>query len=187
MKTQNPLTSKAAPSRQWKAWALGLSLLLILGIDQWSKFLAVEYLRGRPSLHFLGGMVRLLYAENRGAWGSLGSDWPEFFRLSLLVVFPIIILCALMGHILYSRSLSRPEVLGLSLIAAGGWGNMLDRLRLGYVVDMFWVGIPGNFFQTNIFNIADAVIMAGLFLLVFVHLGEMRLKRKNQVKSQLDA
>ena len=172
------------PSISWKAWALCLSLLLITGCDQWSKVLTVEYLRGRPSLHFLGGMARLLYAENRGAWGSLGSDWPEFFRLSFLVVFPIVILCALMGHILFSRTLKRPEVLGLSLIAAGGWGNMLDRLRLGYVVDMFWVGIPGSFLQTNIFNIADAVIMAGLFLLIFVHLKDMRLKRKNQTKSQ---
>ena len=183
MKTQILSTSQTAPGLRWRAWALGLSSLLILGLDQWSKILTVEYLRGNRPLHFFGGMARLLYAENRGAWGSLGSDWPEFFRLSFLVVFPMIILCALMGHILYSRSLSKPELLGLSFIAAGGWGNMLDRLRLGYVVDMFWAGIPGSFFQTNIFNVADAVIMAGLILLVFVHLRAIYFKRKSQKKS----
>ncbi len=171
--------------RLWKAQILGLSLLLILALDQWSKLLAVEHLRGRASLSFFGGLARLLYVENQGAWGGLGGHWPEPLRVAFLIAFPTIILVVLMGHIVLSRSVEKGEAIGLSLIVAGGWGNMLDRLRLGFVVDMFWVGFPGSFWQTNVFNVADAVIMTGLGLLVVVHLRDF-LKKKSRANPQVD-
>ncbi len=166
-------------SYQSKALILLVSTLLALTLDQVSKYLAVEYLKHYPAHQFLNGTIKFIYAENRGAWGSLGGNWPEGLRLTFLVALPAVILLGVAIYILINRHIKKIEVISLSLIVAGGLGNLIDRIRFGYVVDMFWIGIPETIWQTNIFNIADVVIMIGFCTLFIANILDWK-REKNR-------
>jgi len=77
------------------------------------------------------------------------------------------------------------EVLGLSFIISGGAGNLIDRIRYDFVVDMLWMGISGSKLQTNIFNIADVVIMAGFFILVYLNIIDFFQKKRDDLSQNL--
>lgn len=172
--TLHPLSFK------FKVIVLLSTTLVTLILDQWSKFWAAHYLKFEAPHTFLGGTVKFIYAENRGAWGSLGSNWPEAIRWPFLMVLPLVILLSLAVYILLYRLGHKAEVVGLCLIVAGGLGNLIDRFRFNYVIDMFWMGFPQTIWQTNIFNVADMVIMAGFGLLLGINIADWRKKVKNQ-------
>lgn len=155
---------------------MGLRLLLLLavltgcvGCDQVSKLAAIEWLNGAPSSSYLADTVRLVYAENRGAFLGLGADWPEAVHW---VVFGLLSAMMVGGTLVYSvRGLRDVQswreavpLAGVVLIAAGGIGNLVDRaLRDGAVVDFMNLGIGP--LRTGIFNVADVQIMVGLGLI----------------------
>jgi signal peptidase II len=143
--------------------ALGL-LSLCMGCDQGTKRLAEATLRAAPPRAFFGGVVRLLYTENVGAWGSLGEHWPEGLRLLFLTVLPTAVLLGLLVRLMRSRSASRVEAAAYSLIVGGGMGNVFDRVVYGHVVDFLYVGVGP--IGTNVFNVADVAIVTGAALLV---------------------
>ena len=153
-----------------KKWVLPPVILFSLVLDQITKVLAITHLRDIPPIPFLGSFGLLIYAENRGAWGGMGTTWPEEWRLIILLVVPALALVGALIYLFTCQTLSSGEALGLALIVSGGMGNLIDRFRFGYVVDMLWLGIRGSFFQTNIFNVADIAIMLGFGFLVAVPL-----------------
>jgi signal peptidase II len=122
-----------------------------------------------PSNSFLGGYFLLMYAENTGAWGSMGSTLNDTMRFWLLTVIPFMFLGGLAWYTVTSSELKNYMVACYSLVIAGGVGNLIDRAMYGYVVDFLWVGIPGSWFATNIFNVADVSIMIGVILLIVAH------------------
>jgi len=138
-----------------------------VGLDQATKHLAVLELKDSAPISLWNATVRLLYAENTGAWGSLGDSWPPVVRYVALVGMPLLVL-GLIGFGLVRRAtISRAELVGYSLVLGGGIGNIIDRLLHGYVVDFLYVGFGR--FATNIFNIADMAIVTGVGLLVLAH------------------
>ena len=142
-----------------------LLLVLCTMCDREAKH-AAESLRGKRPLELAGGFVTLSYAENRGAMLSIGAGLPERTRFLIFTAGVGILLAGIAGAILFASGLSRPLVIALSLILAGGGGNLFDRLSHdGRVVDFVTLGAGG--FRTGIFNIADVAIMLGaaLFLL----------------------
>ncbi|MEZ6014357.1 MAG: signal peptidase II [Planctomycetota bacterium] len=144
-----------------------LSALLIvgcIGCDQATKRLAVDHLAGAPPREYLGGTVRIVYAENRGAFLGLGGDWSERARITVFVVLTGAILAWATWALLRRRDASALERLGLLLLVGGGAGNLIDRVRLGYVVDFMNLGLGPV--RTGIFNVADVVLMIGLAALV---------------------
>lgn len=142
-----------------------LTLVLLL-IDQFTKQWAVETLKGKlPKVYFYG-IAQLTYAENNGAWGNLGGDWGEPWRSLFLIYLPLIVLASFSLFAILSNKISKIEFWAYVLIAAGGAGNLIDRIRFNYVVDMFYLGIKRPF-ETNIFNIADVVIMTGFGLMLY--------------------
>lgn len=149
--------------RQRLGWFAPL-FIVIFTADQLSKAWAVKNLAGRPARLFLNGIFKLTYAENRGAWGSMGANWNEHLRWFVLVLLPCLLLLGLAVYML-SRELSRYEVSAYTLVLAGGLGNQLDRIRLDYVVDFLYLGYGR--IGTNIFNIADMVLLSGIFMLIF--------------------
>ncbi|MBI1320306.1 MAG: signal peptidase II [Candidatus Hydrogenedens sp.] len=148
-------------------------MVVCLVVDHATKWLAVQYLMGRPPIIYLGDLFRLQYATNTGAFLSLGSQLPEGVREYVLTGLNSLILVVVGGLLLFRATLRPPVVIGLSLILSGGVGNLIDRIfRGGTVVDFMNMGIPWGPFQvrTGIFNVADIAIMAGLFLMIGVEL-----------------
>ena len=143
----------------------GLLFLVVstIGCDQVSKHVAMSRLQGASSRSFLGDLVRLQYAENAGAFLSLGADLPVWMRTALFTVATAValIVCA----VLISRSEwgGLPQI-GLALVVGGGASNLVDRVRHGAVVDFLNVGIGP--LRTGIFNVADMAIVLGVTLLV---------------------
>ena len=129
-----------------------------VALDQWTKYLTVARIPLFTRVPFWDGVFRFTYVRNTGAAFSsfLGQQW--LFAL-IFLVFTGLLLFELwkntMGFLPFERWC-------LTAIWAGGLGNMIDRVRLGYVVDM----IELEFMRFPVFNVADCFITCGCVLLI---------------------
>ena len=139
-------------------WLICVAVLVFL--DQLSKWLAVILLEGQPSFYLIPGVLRFTYVENRGAaFGMLADNRWVFLALSTLTIV------CLLGFMIYSKPKSRLERAGLALVLAGGIGNMIDRVLLGYVIDFIdFCAFPKLW--NWVFNVADSCICIGVGLLI---------------------
>lgn len=147
---------------------LGVALLCV-GCDQASKRVAAEVLKGAETLSFMGDMVRLTYAENRGAFLGLGGAWPEPVRWLAFTGAALVVVAASLAWVVVQARQQRQHqvaVWAMMLVAAGGAGNLVDRIiRDGRVIDFMNLGLGPV--RTGIFNLADVQIMLGLALLLW--------------------
>ena len=144
---------------------LALGLVFCVGCDQAAKAIARDALASSPPVSFFGGAVRFEYAENPGAFLSLGAELPPEVRFLLGVVFVALALAALFVFMLRSTSLSPGQKVGLALIVGGGFGNLIDRVANdGHVIDFVSIGIGPV--RTGIFNLADVAITAGVLMVL---------------------
>ena len=132
------------------------ALLLLLAADQLVKLWVVRHMELFDTMALLPGFVELKYVQNTGGGWSVLSE--HTWLLSLLTA----LIMAVVLFLMLRRVVRHP--LGLwscTLVLAGGLGNLIDRLRLGYVVDMFhfqfWSSYP-------VFNVADICIVIGMIL-----------------------
>lgn len=143
-----------------------LVVFLVVGCDQATKSVAQTRLRGAEPIIYLNGMARLQYAENSGAFLSLGARLPETAQRWIFLGAVAVVLAALLAYAL--REVHKLHILlliGFALILGGGVGNLIDRIvNDGRVVDFMNVGI-GNL-RTGIFNVADMALMAGVGLVL---------------------
>src|SRR5262245_11744160 len=109
--------------------------------DQVSKKAAAVALEGRPTVSLVCDTIRLSYDENAGAFLSLGEGLPPRLRLCLFLLFPAVTTTGILIFAVRHRSPDWMEVAALSLLAAGGLGNMVDRALYGVVRDFMNVGI----------------------------------------------
>ena len=128
-------------------------------LDQVVKWWTVQNIDLYETM-FSNPILSLTYIQNNGAaWSILEGKMWFFFIITMiaLVVLP---------YLLYKyRSESKWMTIGLSLIIGGTLGNFIDRMRLGYVVDMFQV----EFFNFPIFNIADVSLVIGVIcVLIYI-------------------
>lgn len=137
----------------------------LVGCDQITKMQATEHLMGQAPLSFFNNIFRLEYATNTGGWGGLFGQLPDTLRYLVLIGFVGLFLLALSGYILFKKQ-SDVQTIALSLVLAGGLGNVIDRVLYGYVVDFLNVGIGAV--RTNIFNVADMVALAGIGLYLWL-------------------
>ena len=153
-------------------WTVFLvTLLLCVSLDQWSKVYAIQHWKGEPAQSFLGDMFRIEYAENDGAFLSLLADFSSDVRFWVLVVGNSAVLLGLSIYILTTKQMEFSHFLPLTLLVAGGLGNLIDRVRFLCVIDYFNVGIGS--LRTGIFNVADMAITGGFLLLVpYIFYGE---------------
>lgn len=140
-------------------------LLSCVGCDQATKKLAQFTLKDAKPLSFLANTFRLEYAENKGAFLSMGASLPDAHRFLVLTVFSSLLLLAMAIYVCLSRRIQTTELFGYGLIIAGGLSNMIDRVMSGAVVDFMNIGIGS--LRSGIFNVADVAIMTGLFVVVF--------------------
>lgn len=138
-------------------------LVVVVGIDQWTKVYAVAHWKEQPPQRFLGDTFRIDYAENKGAFLSLFGNLQESLRFQILVVGNGIGLALIAGYLLM-RPIPRWEFFAWLLVLTGGIGNLIDRVRINAVIDFLNLGIGGV--RTGIFNVADMAITAGFLMLV---------------------
>ena len=139
-------------------------ILFVAGItvaDQVTKWLVVENIPLFGRVDVLPGIVHLTYVQNTGAAFSAFQGMQWLFALVFLV-FTVVIIWEFSKKRMAFTTLER---WCLNAVYAGGLGNMIDRLRLGYVVDMIEV----EFIRFPVFNVADCFITCGCILLM-VHL-----------------
>lgn len=147
-------------------WILAL-LATQIGCDQATKELAERELKGGSGHSFLGGSVRLIFAENEGAFLGLGNTLPESTRLWIFVVLVGAGLFGGLAYLLLKRKLPLSITLAGAVLVAGGVGNLIDRaFNDGRVVDFMQVGLGP--LRTGIFNVADVQIMAAAFAMIWL-------------------
>lgn len=150
-----------------------LVLSLSVGCDQTTKRVAEQTLKGTAMKSMLQDTVRLQYVENRGAFLGFGARFPATVKFWMFSAIPVIVLCLMLLFGLFSRRMTRLQLLLLMLVVGGGAGNLIDRLVLdGKVTDFLNMGIGS--LRTGIFNIADVAIMFGAIGLLIVQWWEMR-------------
>ena len=155
-------------------WRFSLVILILLscvGCDRATKNVARGELASSPPLSLLNDSVRFEYVENSGAFLGLGSNLPGEGRFLLLVIFAGISLLLTLVYIATVHTSNLMALIGLSLLAGGGAGNLIDRiLNNGTVTDFVRLGIGP--FRTGVFNVADVAIMVGVAMLLLWSAGE---------------
>ena len=138
-------------------------IIFLVIIDQITKYMAVKYLKDKPAFSIIDGVFELQYLENRGAaFGMLQNQKYLFLFITGIVLVSILYI---LFKIPEDRKYNILHLL-LVLISAGAIGNMLDRIRLEYVVDFFYFVLI-NF---PIFNMADIYVSVACILLAIVML-----------------
>ncbi len=137
------------------------STALLLLLDQFTKHLASTNLKGGNSLVLIPGIFQLHYLENRGAAFGMMQGMRLWFIIGTFLLLAMIIL-------FYWRSPMESRFkwarLTMILLTSGALGNLIDRLRLNYVVDFFYFELI-NF---PIFNVADIYVTFGMILLILL-------------------
>ena len=137
---------------------LSLFALAIAAADQFTKYLTVANIPLFGRVEVLPGIVGLTYVQNTGAaWSMLqGMRW---LFVAMFVALTVAILWEYFKSPMPFSKLDRWCIAG---VYGGGLGNMIDRARLGYVVDM----IRTEFIEFPVFNVADCFICCGCVLLI---------------------
>lgn len=129
-----------------------LAILLCIAADQGVKYYVVSQLPLYGRAPLIPGVVELFYIRNTGGGFSIleGHTWA----LTVLTA----VLMAAIAALLMKKYFSHPiGMWTLTIILGGGLGNLIDRIRLGYVVDMF----NFQFIHYPVFNIADILVVCG--------------------------
>ncbi len=128
-----------------------LFFAIIYGLDQWTKALAITYLKNQAPITIIPGVFKLQYLENRGAAFGMMQGQQMFFTIMALIV--VLGISYFYYKLPWNKRFHYLRAVGL-FIAAGAVGNMVDRLNLGYVVDFFYFEL----IDFPIFNVADIYV-----------------------------
>ncbi|WP_270941856.1 signal peptidase II [Romboutsia lituseburensis] len=132
-----------------------LIIILLIGIDQLSKIWALKSLKEIGSIPIIQNVFHLTYVENRGAaFGMLQNNQTIFIIVALAAsVFGL--------YYLHTKKVNILGKTGVILIISGAIGNLIDRVRLGFVVDYF----DFRFIWEYVFNVADVFVVLGTIIL----------------------
>ena len=130
-----------------------LFIIAIVLADQWTKWIVVENIPLYGRVEFWPGVLSWTYTKNTGAaWSMLeGQRWL------FILIFAVLPVLLLLEYFKFSMPFTPLERWLIAAIYAGGLGNIIDRVRLGYVVDM----IHTDFMDFPVFNVADCFITCG--------------------------
>lgn len=132
----------------------------VIAFDQYFKYWIVNNIELGGKLDFLPGIVGLTNVRNTGAAFSIlnNATW-------LLTVITTVFIIGLIIYMIKVK-MSKASAVCIAAVIGGAVGNLIDRLRLGYVVDMFEL----QFMEYAIFNIADCFIVVGVILFCIFYL-----------------
>ena len=138
-----------------------LAAAAILALDQWVKHWITVNLPLGESMPLLPGFMQLRTVHN------FGAAWSSFSGMRWLLVAVTSVIVLAVAYVLVRRIVRHPlGVAACFLILSGGLGNIIDRVRLGYVVDMF----DFQFMNYPVFNVADIAVVCGAVLAAVYYL-----------------
>lgn len=140
---------------------MALCAAAITAADQFTKYLVVQNIPLRAQIPVIDGLFHLTYVQNTGAAFSMFQGMQWLFA----GVFLVLTVAIIWDFAKKRMPFTKLERWLIVCIYAGGLGNMIDRVRLGYVVDMIEV----EFMNFAVFNVADCFITCGCIALI-VHL-----------------
>lgn len=135
-------------------------ILILVGIvllDQATKYIAYVYLQPQNTIPIINKFFYLTYLENKGAAFGILKD-----KTWLLTVITVVVLITAASYVYYNHKMNRTAKVSVALIIAGATGNLIDRVRLGFVIDFF------DFSVWPIFNIADISVVLGAIVLSLI-------------------
>ncbi len=140
-----------------------LMAALIVLLDQITKYAAVKYLKGRMPYVIIENFFQFQYVENFGAAFGILQNRKIFF----IVITSLVIISIVLFVIKNSHNLSLLMKIALFMLLGGAIGNLIDRVRLGYVIDFISFKF-GKVYNFPVFNIADVFIVVGTFLIMLL-------------------
>jgi signal peptidase II len=160
-------------------WKRKEYVILVIGmfcinyfLDRITKHLAVKYIKGRGLIKLFNNLMYLVYAENDGAFLSLGSDWNIYVKYIVLIIIPILICITALFYLSTIETRIYRILIGSSIMG-GGLANLIDRLFNEFkVIDFMNFGI-GNI-RTGILNVADLSVTFGAILLLIMETNYMK-------------
>ncbi len=138
-------------------------IAFIIFIDQISKYTAIKYLKSSRPYVIIENFLQFNYVENKGAAFGILENKRTFF-----IIITIFIIIFLSFYLLkYHNNISMLTKLSFAMLIGGATGNLIDRVRFGYVVDFISFRFK-NSYSFPVFNIADSFIVISTFLIVFI-------------------
>lgn len=154
-----------------------LLIIAFVYLDQMSKYLAVIFLKGEASFPLWQDVLHLTYVENRGAaFGMLKDHRWVFMIISTVAIIGLI------AYLSFHHKDGKLQSLSFSMMIAGGIGNMIDRIVLGYVIDF----IDFTLIDFAVFNVADSFVCVGVGLLMICLIIETVKSYKEEKRSKLE-
>ena len=132
-----------------------LVIILLIGIDQLIKNWALNVLRYKGAISVIENVFNLTYVENRGAaFGMLQNNQTIFILVAAIAsIFGL--------YYLHTKKVNNLGKIGILLVISGAIGNLIDRVRLGFVVDY----LDFHIIWSYVFNLADCFVVVGTILL----------------------
>ena len=140
-----------------------LTIVLLIVLDQLVKWAVVSNIKLGEVKGFVPSIMSLTYLQNTGAAFSILENQQWLFTIITLLVIG-----GAIWYLIKNIKGSFWLISGLTLIIAGGLGNFIDRLRQGFVVDMFQV----DFIYFAVFNVADTYLTFGVLIMLLVIIKE---------------
>ncbi|MCB0917148.1 MAG: signal peptidase II [Actinobacteria bacterium] len=143
-------------------WILSVGVIVIV-IDQVTKYLAIQSLEGEPKVQVVGEILQLTFVRNPGAAFSIGTQYTWLFSIAALLVSGLVLYFA-------RRIVSGWWMLALGMLLGGALGNLIDRFTqppgggFGHVVD--FLELP----NWPVFNVADMSVVGAAILIVVLSL-----------------
>ena len=139
-----------------------LIVIITLFVDQISKYAAYTSLIDRDPVVIINNFFQLNYVKNYGAaWGILQN------QRVLFVILTVAILVFLGIYAKKNKNLTKMTRISLALIAGGALGNLIDRVKVGYVIDFLDINF-GSLYDFPVFNFADSFIVVGTFIMMYL-------------------
>ena len=135
-----------------------LSIIFLI-VDQITKILVVNSLVPGENIEIIKNIFNIIYTNNTGAAFSILLGKRVF-----LIVVAVLIIGVLLYYIKRNKIEKKIDIIALSFVIGGSLGNLIDRIVRGYVIDFISIKI-GNY-NFPIFNVADILIVIGVFLLL---------------------
>lgn len=141
-------------------------ILALLSIDQLTKALVARSIPFQSSQSVIPGFLDLTHIRNRGAIFGFFSHSESRILFIFLTLVSLVALGLVLYYFFKTPSSQRFMKISLSIILAGALGNLIDRVFRGYVIDFLDFYIKSWHWPS--FNVADACITTGAFLLIFI-------------------
>lgn len=143
---------------------IGLALIILL-LDQVSKWMAVNQIEAHQILSVIPGFFNLVLVKNKGMAFGIFSQTRSGFYYYFLLFTTIGAIGVILFFFFWIKRTKKWLTVGLSLILGGALGNLVDRVRLGYVIDFLDFFLKG--YHWPAFNVADSAVTVGTFWLLF--------------------